>query len=72
MEIVALNQLDMFILSIIVVSAIISLFRGFVKEAFSLILWISAFFMTILIQPSAQKFLSNFTISKFTSGSAAT
>ena len=43
MEIVALNQLDMFILSIIVVSAIISLFRGFVKEAFSLILWISAF-----------------------------
>jgi len=62
MEIAALNQLDIFILSIIVVSAIISLFRGFVKEAFSLILWISAFFLTILFQPSAQKFLSNFSI----------
>ena len=63
MEIAALNQLDMIILSIIVVSATISLFRGFVKEAFSLILWISAFFLTILFQPSAQKFLSNFSIS---------
>ena len=63
MEIAAFNQLDMIILSIIIFSAIISLFRGFVKEAFSLILWISAFFLTILLQPSAQKFLSNFSIS---------
>ena len=62
MEIAAMNQLDFIILSIIVVSVIISLFRGFVKEAFSLILWISAFLLTILIQPSAQKFLSNFSI----------
>ena len=63
MEIAAFNQLDMIILSIIIFSAIISLFRGFVKEAFSLILWISAFFLTILSQPSAQKFLYNFSIS---------
>ena len=63
MDIAAMNQLDFIILSIIVVSAIISLFRGFVKEAFSLILWISAFFLTILFRPSAQKFLSNFSIS---------
>ena len=56
MEIVALNQLDMFILSIIVVSAIISLFRGFIKEAFSLILWISAFFLTLVFPPFAQTF----------------
>ena len=66
MEIVALNQLDMFILSITIVSAIISVFRGFVKEAFSLILWISAFFLTILLQPSAQKFLSKGDKVKFT------
>jgi membrane protein required for colicin V production len=37
---------DYIILGIIALSAIISLFRGFVKEAFSLFLWISAFWLS--------------------------
>ena len=37
---------DYIILGIIALSAIISLFRGFVKEAFSLFIWISAFWLS--------------------------
>lgn len=37
---------DFVILGIIAISAIISLFRGFVKEAFSLVVWIAAFWLS--------------------------
>ena len=37
---------DYIILGIIALSAVISLFRGFVKEAFSLFIWISAFWLS--------------------------
>lgn len=38
----ALNWVDLLILSIIGISALISLTRGFVKEALSLVVWIAA------------------------------
>ncbi|MEJ2213838.1 MAG: CvpA family protein [Gammaproteobacteria bacterium] len=37
---------DYIILVVIALSAVISLFRGFVKEAFSLFIWISAFWLS--------------------------
>ena len=37
---------DYVIIGIIAVSAVISLFRGFVKEAFSLVVWIAAFWLS--------------------------
>lgn len=40
-----MNWFDFTILGIIVFSAVISVVRGFVKEAISLIVWLSAFFI---------------------------
>lgn len=41
-----MTWVDFTIVGIIVLSALISLFRGFVKEAFSLVVWISAFWLS--------------------------
>jgi len=40
-----MNWLDIVILSVIGLSALISLVRGFAKEALSLIIWCGAFFI---------------------------
>ena len=37
---------DYIIIGIILLSALISLFRGFIKEAFSLLVWIAAFWLS--------------------------
>ncbi len=37
---------DFVIIGLIALSAVISLFRGFVKEAFSLIVWVAAFWLS--------------------------
>ena len=37
-----MNWLDLFIIGVIAISAIISLFRGFTKEAISLATWVLA------------------------------
>ena len=39
---------DYVIIGVIVVSALIGLFRGFIKEAFSLLVWIAAFWLSWL------------------------
>lgn len=38
---------DYFIIAVIALSALISLFRGFIKEAFSLFIWIAAFWLSL-------------------------
>ena len=43
-----LNWLDFSIIGIICLSAIISLFRGFIKETFSLLNWVAAFWLSWL------------------------
>lgn len=40
-----MNWIDYIIIGVLVVSALISLLRGFVKEALSLLIWFSAFFV---------------------------
>jgi len=41
-----INWVDITILSIIAISALISLFRGFIREAFSLAVWVLAFWIS--------------------------
>ncbi len=41
----ALNWLDYAIISIILISTLVSLFRGFVREALSLVFWVAAFWV---------------------------
>ena len=50
---------DYAILAIIGLSTVISLVRGFVKEAISLIVWITAFFVASHYYPYLAPFFSN-------------
>ncbi len=51
--------IDYAILAVIGISALISLVRGFVKEAVSLIVWISAFFVASSFYVNLSTFLTN-------------
>ncbi|WP_371193416.1 CvpA family protein [Glaciecola sp. SC05] len=53
-----MNWFDFTILGIIVFSAVISVVRGFVKEALSLIVWLSAFFVASQFYLHLAKYLS--------------
>jgi membrane protein required for colicin V production len=53
-----MNWIDYGIIGVIVLSAIISLVRGFVKEAISLTIWISAFFIASQFYPALSTFLT--------------
>ena len=47
------NWADWAILGIVTASALISLIRGFVKEALSLLTWAIAFFVAVAFHPQA-------------------
>nr|WP_136251920.1 CvpA family protein [Ningiella ruwaisensis] len=53
-----MNWFDFAIIGIIAFSALISVVRGFVKEAVSLIVWISAFFIASQFYPKLAQFLT--------------
>ena len=53
-----MNWLDVVILVIICISAVISLFRGFVREAVSLATWIMAFWVAIGFSDKLEPMLS--------------
>jgi len=46
-----MNWIDIIILGILLVSALISLVRGFVREALSLVVWVGAFWVAITYSP---------------------
>jgi membrane protein required for colicin V production len=53
-----MSWIDIAIISIISLSALISFFRGFVREAFSLLVWVVAFVLGWLyFQPAADLFI---------------
>jgi membrane protein required for colicin V production len=54
------NWADLIILGIIALSALISLFRGFVREALSLISWILAFWAAIIFCHPVSDFLTKY------------
>lgn len=51
------SWLDYAILAIIVLSTLISLIRGFVREALSLVTWATAFWLAITFNPSLSQYL---------------
>lgn len=52
-----MNVADALILIVIAISALLSLRRGFVREAFSLFTWIAAFVIARIFSPSLDNFL---------------
>jgi membrane protein required for colicin V production len=55
-----MNWIDYVILGVILLSAIISLIRGFVKEAISLAIWFSAFFIASQFYADLATYLTKF------------
>jgi membrane protein required for colicin V production len=55
-----MSWIDAVIIGIIALSALISLFRGFVREALSLAAWILAFWVAIVFCHPASDFLVNY------------
>lgn len=53
------NWVDYTILGIVIFSALISLFRGFVREAISLIAWIAGLILALKYAPVLQSFIQN-------------
>jgi membrane protein required for colicin V production len=61
MSSIGISWVDIVIISIIGLSALISLFRGFVRETLSLISWILAFWVALTFaHPAAQMFLQKY------------
>ncbi|MCB5225694.1 CvpA family protein [Alishewanella sp. 16-MA] len=54
-----MSWVDFVILAVIALSAVISLVRGFVKEAISLTVWIAAFFIASSYYPHLASFFTN-------------
>lgn len=54
-----MNELDWLIVIIVAFSALMSLLRGFVKEAFSLLTWLVALFVGLALSPNLAQLLSN-------------
>ncbi len=65
-----MNWLDVIILSVIGLSALISLVRGFAKEALSLIIWIGAFFIASQYYTKLAVYFTNIEDELFRNGAA--
>ncbi|WP_395344222.1 CvpA family protein [Ningiella sp. W23] len=65
-----MNWFDFTIIGIIAFSAIISVVRGFVKEAISLVIWISAFFIASQFYLSLAEYLTQINDTMFRNGVA--
>lgn len=55
-----MNWIDFTIIGLILVSAVISLIRGFIKEAISLAIWFAAFFIASQFYTDLAKYLTSF------------
>ncbi|MCE0492977.1 CvpA family protein [Vibrio salinus] len=65
-----MNWLDIVILSVIGLSALISLIRGFSKEALSLVTWLAAFFIAGHYYPKLAVYFTNIHDALFRNGAA--
>lgn len=62
--------IDYVILAVIGFSALVSLIRGFVKEALSLVIWFTAFFVASNFYPQLAVYFTNFHDEMLRNGSA--
>ncbi len=53
-----LNWVDYTVIAVIVLSVLVSFARGFVREAISLVVWISAFILSFTLSPTLALYLS--------------
>ena len=65
-----MNWLDIVILSVIGLSALISLIRGFAREALSLVIWFGAFFIASQYYSRLAVYLTNIQNETFRDGAA--
>jgi membrane protein required for colicin V production len=65
-----MNWIDFVILGIIGLSAVISLIRGFVKEALSLVIWFGAFFIASQYYAKLAVYFTNIEDDMFRNGAA--
>src|SRR3989339_167678 len=65
------NWLDYGILSVIILSVVISFFRGFIKETVSLVIWIIAFLIAVKFSPDIGKHFQSSIHSSFISTAIA-
>lgn len=65
-----MNWLDIVILSVIGLSALISLVRGFAKEALSLVIWFAAFYIASEYYAKLAVYFSNINDEMFRNGAA--
>ncbi|MFM2589261.1 CvpA family protein [Vibrio sp. TBV020] len=65
-----MNTLDIVILGVIGLSALISLVRGFAKEALSLVIWFGAFFIASQYYAKLAVYFSNIQDEMFRNGAA--
>ncbi len=65
-----MNQLDIVILGVIGLSALISLVRGFAKEALSLVIWFGAFFIASQYYAKLAVYFTNIQDDMFRNGAA--
>jgi membrane protein required for colicin V production len=65
-----MNWFDFTILGIIALSAVISIVRGFMKEAVSLVVWFSALFIASQFYPQLAEFLTQIEDQMFRNGVA--
>lgn len=65
-----MNWLDIVIIGVIVLSALISFFRGFVKEALSLVTWAGAYFVSSHYYPKLAVFFTNIQDTMIRNGAA--
>ena len=65
-----MNPLDIVILSVIGLSALISLVRGFAKEALSLVIWFGAFFIASQYYAKLAVYFTNIQDDMFRNGAA--
>ena len=63
MESLALSQFDYIVIGIVALSGIIALFRGFIQEVLSLLLWAFAFiasmFLNVYLDPYLAEYITN-------------
>lgn len=59
MNIADFNIVDILIVAVVLVSTLVSIWRGFAKEAISLGVWVAAFFIAIAFNSGMQQLLEN-------------
>lgn len=55
-----MNTADWILIGVLLISSLISLKRGFVKEALSLVIWIAAFTVAMIFHPQLETVLSEY------------